>query len=184
MKSSVLFSLVVLVAAAGCAGSEYEPWLTRGQPREADADRSRFALERTACFGVCPVYKVIVDERDIMEFRGERFVAEEGGAVGRSMPEGTFDRLVDVAEAYDFDAFDAAYPNEDGSNCPQYATDMPSVVVTLERGGEARSVSVYQGCMGFAGRDRFDAMVLAMDEILDLGDMIGPRDAFLVEPEQ
>ena len=183
MNNPVLLCLVAVFAAAGCAGSDYEPWLTRGQQREAETDRDRFTLERTACFGVCPVYTAIVDERDILEFRGERFVAEEGGAVGRSMPKGAFDRLIDIAKAHDFEAFDAAYPNEDATNCPQFATDMPTVIVTIERGGKTRAVSVYQGCMGFDGRDRFDDMVLAMDEVLDLGDMIGPRDAFMAAEE-
>ena len=174
---NLVLPLFLLVSA--CAGSDYEPWLTRGQIRGSDQTTDRLSIERTACFGVCPVYEVIVTERDVLEFRGERFVAEAGGAVAKPLPKGSFDRLLDIARAHEFDDFDAAYPNDDQSNCPQAATDLPSVIVTLEQGGRKRAVSVYEGCFGFEGRDRFEAMVAAMDDVFDIDDMVGPREMFL-----
>lgn len=176
------FSLIVcafLLAVAGCASGDYEPWVTKGVNPPTPEERDTFTLERTACFGVCPVYKVIVDDRDILEFRGRKFVTEEGGAVGERLPAGSYKSLLAIAAAYQFDAFDAAYPNENATNCPQRATDQPSVIVGINAGNRARTVSVYQGCIGFDGEERFDAMIAEMDAVLDIGDLIGPREAFL-----
>ena len=167
-----------LFLVAGCASDDYEPWVTRGVNAGIPEVRDSFTLERTACFGFCPVYKVIVDDRDILEFQGKRFVKEEGGAVGKRLPAGSYDKLRAIAAAHEFDDFDAAYPNDDASNCPQRATDAPTVIVGFEKKEKTRSVRVYEGCIGFEGRDRFDAMVAAMDAILDIDDLVGPREDF------
>jgi|GEM_PF-6189026 len=179
MKKISLFACAGLFAAAGCASGDYEPWVTKGVNPPKPEQHDTFTLERTACFGVCPVYEVIVDDRDILEFRGRKFVTEEGGAVGERLPDGSYGKLLAIAAAYQFDAFDAAYPNENATNCPQRVTDQPSVIVGFNAGDRARTVSVYQGCIGFDGQDRFNAMIAEMDAVLDIGDLIGPREAFL-----
>jgi hypothetical protein len=169
---------VAVFTIAACAPSGYEPYLTRGLEPASPQERDRFTLERTACFGTCPVYTVTVGERDILQFQGKRFVAEEGGVVGERRPEGSFKELVKIAKSYEFSSFDTAYPNDAVSNCPQYATDMPSIKITFESSALTHAVSVYQGCGGFEGRARFDEMVAAMETVLDIDDLIGPREDF------
>ena len=176
--SKHVFSAFASLFVAACASGEYEPWLTRGITPEEPEIRDEFTLERTACYGFCPVYKVTVDDRDLQQFQGKKFVAEIGGTVGKRLPKGAYEQLKAIAAAHEFDQFDTTYPNEDATNCSLMATDMPSVIVGFSRDGETRQVGVYGGCMGFDGRERFDAMIAAMDAVLDIDDLVGPREAF------
>jgi hypothetical protein len=169
---------------AACSTEGYTPYAaTPGAPTNPRKEYDQFTLQRTACFGFCPVYKVSVDERDILIFEGERFVTEAGGAVSKRLPKGSFKKLIEIARAHEFEAFDETYPNADGSNCPQQATDLPSASVTIEAGRLTHAVRLYQGCFGFDGRERFDEMLLAMDTVLDIDDWIGPREDFYGEEQ-
>lgn len=172
------FAIALAALAAACSTEGYQPYVTRGLNTERPADYDSFTLERTACFGFCPVYTVAVNERDILVFKGERYVAETGGAVSKRLPKGSFEKLVAIAKAHDFASYDAAYPNADGSNCPQMPTDMPSVVLSYDAKKLDHSVSLYQGCTGFEGREALDEMILEIDAVLDIGDWIGPREDF------
>lgn len=170
--------LALIIFLGGCVSSEHEPWITRGLNTTPQEEFDKFTLERTACYGVCPVYDVSVDEKDYMQFRGKRFVAEEGGSVASPLPSGSYKKLQAIAARRQFDAFDAIYPNDDGSNCRTLATDSPTVIVGFREGAETRTVRVYEGCLGFEGRERFFAMIAEMEAVLDIDDFIGPREAF------
>ena len=173
----VCFLAIIAALFSACAG-DYQPYVTRGLDTGDTQTYDSFSLKRSACFGFCPVYEARLDERDILVFKGERFVAETDGTVSKRLPAGSFNKLISIARDYDFTDFDEAYPNEDGSNCPHYATDMPGVQLSFDARRLDHSVSLYQGCMGFEGRERLDAMIVEIDKLLDLDDLIGPREAF------
>ena len=177
MKTPILLCLSAAAMLSACSTDNYQPYATRGLNTEPLGERQTVTLERTACFGFCPVYKATVDDRDILVFEGERFVTEEG-AVSKRLPKGTFKELLRIARAHDFTAYDAAYPNEDGSNCPMRATDMPTVIVSYDAGRLDHSVSLYQGCR-FEGREALDEMILEIDAVMALDTMIGPREDFM-----
>lgn len=182
-RSAFALLFVFLFVLGGCVSSEHEPWITRGLNTTPDVIYDKFTLERTPCYGVCPVYDVTVDEKDYLQFRGKQHVAEQGGSVASPLPSGTYKKLREIAAAHQFDAFDAAYPNADNSNCPRLATDSPSIVVGFLDGGKARTVSVYEGCAQFVGRDRFYAMIAEMEAVLDIDEFVGPREAFYSDDE-
>ncbi|MEZ5894697.1 MAG: DUF6438 domain-containing protein [Parvularculaceae bacterium] len=170
---------LALLALAGCVSEDHLPYYAAPNPYDNPAkDRDQMTLERTACYGFCPVYKVKVSERDILVFVGERFVTETGGAISKRLPDGSFDKLMRIAKTYGFSDFDAQYPDADGANCPQRATDMPSVVISYKAERLTHAVDLYQGCFGFAGREKLDAMIAEIDAVLDLDEWIGPREAF------
>ncbi len=170
------FAFVLIIA--GCASRDYEPWLTRGINTVPSESRDEFALARTACFGVCPVYDVTVDDQDYLQFRGKQFVAEEGGSISKRLPAGSYKKLIAIAASHNFNQFDNAYPNADASNCPQTITDAPSILVGFSKGEKTENIRVYGGCIGFDGQQRFAAMITAMDAVLDIEEFVGPRDAF------
>ena len=180
MRPLFLLQVFAIVAlAGGCAPRSYTPYYSTPDPYRPDTtERDQVTLERTACFGFCPIYKVTVDERDILLFEGERFVAEADGAISKRLAEGSFNRLVEILRAYDFTAFDAAYPNEAGSNCPQLATDSPSVIIAADAGRLDHAVSFYQGCAGFEARERLEQMIAEIDALLAIDDLVGPREDF------
>jgi hypothetical protein len=183
MKSEFILPLLAAmlpaVLIAGCSPRNYTPYYaTPGAPNPNAEKHDQFMLQRTVCFGFCPAYKVSVDNRDLLVFEGERFVTEAGGAVSKRLPDGSFRKLIEIAKAHRFSAYDAAYPNEDGSNCAQMATDMPSVSISFAAKKLTHSVRLYQGCFGMEGREQFDEMLVEIDAVLDLGDLIGPREDF------
>ncbi|MEO1137172.1 MAG: DUF6438 domain-containing protein [Pseudomonadota bacterium] len=183
MMMRFLLAVFSALFVSACASDEYRPWLAVPGAYDEAAELESFTLERTACFGFCPVYTVTVSERDILLFKGERFVAEAEGAVSKRLPDGAFVNLIEIARAHNFAEFGDRYPNEASDNCEAIATDMPSVIISIETKRLAHAVSVYQGCMGFEGRERFNEMVLAMDAVLDIDDWIGPRESFYRDAE-
>ncbi len=182
MRHLQLFLATMVLAA--CAPKNYTPyWAEPDGAYNRGDDRDAFTLQRTACHGVCPVYTVRVSEQDVLVFEGERFVMEEGGAISKRLPEGSFKDLMKIAAAYDFASFDEAYPNDEGSNCARQVTDMPSVIISYEANKLTHAVNFYQGCLGIEERQRFDEMTAAIDAVLDIDDWVGPREHFNAKEE-
>ena len=177
MKFSILWPVFAALLISACS-TDYEPYVTRGLNTGAPEKHEQFKLQRTACYGFCPVYQLIVDDRDILVFQGERFVAEADGTVSKRLPEGSFKKLIAIAKAHDFASFDTSYPNAAGTNCPRRATDMPSVNVSFDAKKLSHAVSLYQGCVGFEGREKLDEMIVEIDALLEIDDWIGPREDF------
>lgn len=165
-----LLTVAVFAALAACSGP--------AGTASSGSDAQSFSIERTACFGFCPMYAATVDADDKLVFEGQRFVAAEG-AHEKTLPEGSFERLIEIAERHGFAGFDSAYPNEAGDNCPQMATDMPSVIVSVSSKKLTHAVSFYRGCFEFDGRDRLEAMIEEVDAVLALDDWIGSREDFM-----
>ncbi|WDI30331.1 DUF6438 domain-containing protein [Hyphococcus flavus] len=175
---SLLISLALVVVSA-CAPKGYTPYYANPAAPKPERNYDQISLERTACFGFCPIYKVVVNEDDVLSFRGERFVAETGGAISKRLPDGSFKDLLKVTRTYGFSELDTRYPNEAGDNCGPVATDMPSVIVEAETKSFNHQVQWYQGCMNFNGRERFEAMLTEMEAIFDIDDWIGAREDFM-----
>lgn len=94
-------------------------------------------LERTACFGACPIYTVTIYDDGTVVYQGERFVDVTGEQVGQIDPE-TVQMMVEAfAEAGYFD-WDEAYTD-------QYVTDVPSVITSVTRNGETHRIERYTG---------------------------------------
>lgn len=130
------------------------------------------SIERTPCHGFCPVYRATVSAQDSLVFEGERYVASATHNE-KTLPPGSFAKLVAIAEAGGFKDLDAAYPNEGATNCPQYATDLPGVVLVYNTPTLDHSVRFDRGCMGFEGREGLDAMIAEIDAVLALEEWIG-----------
>lgn len=94
-------------------------------------------LERGACYGVCPIYKLTVREDGTVEYDGERFVKVRGKAEGRLDAAGV-SRLKQAFETARFGSFAAAYEQHS-------ITDMPTAVVSFGDGAKAKVVRHYFG---------------------------------------
>lgn len=179
LKQISMLAAMTALFAVGCAPKSYTPYYKSPSAYDQNNEkRDQFTLQRTVCFGFCPAYTVSVDDRDVLMFQGERFVAEADGAVSKRLAEGSFKKLIAIANAYNFKSYDAAYPSEDGSNCENIATDMPSVLVSFDAKRLKHSVRLYQGCFGMEGREQFDEMIVEIDALLAIDDLIGPREDF------
>lgn len=102
-------------------------------------------LERTSCFGECPVYSVTIDGRGNVVYDGTRFVRVEGRQTARIL----ISRVAAILETVDhigfFDLRDQyrVIRNPDGTETT--VTDLPTTFVTITREGRSKRVEDYIG---------------------------------------
>lgn len=101
------------------------------------------SLQRSACFGSCPVYSVSIDAQGKVRYQGERHVAQKG------VHHGSADRdellaLWQTLEEHDFFRMPSYLPGKEG--CGTVATDMATLVLSVQREGRTHSVRYYRGC--------------------------------------
>lgn len=92
----------------------------------------RIEMERTACLGECPVYRLSLCRDGTAEYRGVAFAEREGRFVGE-LPLRTFGRLAFAVERISFMGLDEDYTVR--------VTDLPSTIITVvesETGAEHR----------------------------------------------
>jgi hypothetical protein len=95
------------------------------------------SLERTACFGHCPIYKVTLDSDGKVTYYGEMFVAVEGTQYS-TLDQKNLHSLVREFEGIDFFSLEDQYTD-------MGATDLPSAITTLLVDGKMKQVIHYHG---------------------------------------
>jgi hypothetical protein len=96
-------------------------------------------LNRTACFGVCPVYQLSISADGRVTF------IQGDSVITSSIKRSEFAWLVRAAESIDFYKFPPDIMR-DRSLCPMAATDMPGISVTIFRPDSTFRVKDYLGC--------------------------------------
>jgi hypothetical protein len=94
-------------------------------------------IERTACFGTCPVYTVTILEDGTVQYSGGDFVEVIGEQTSQIEPE-IVEQMVAAFEAAGYFEWDAAYDT-------QTVTDLPTVITSVTRDGETHSITRYAG---------------------------------------
>lgn len=115
------------------------PERARSQQIPFPAAASRDAvirLERTGCYGTCPIYAVEIRGDGAVTYAGEGFVAVEGVHRGQVTPEAVAALVAQFREA-DFFSLDDEYVAG--------VTDNPTQIVTLTLGGRTKQVIDYVG---------------------------------------
>lgn len=140
---------VVLVLALVPAGSALN---LASRPTTVVSHKRRvhpvITLERTVCFGSCPIYNLTIYSDGRVLYQGFRFVKRKGKAVGR-ISRKALDALVqEFTNNEYFGLYDAYVPGSPG--CPQVATDLPSAITSLDLNGSKKSVRHYHGCAGLS----------------------------------
>jgi hypothetical protein len=102
-------------------------------------------LERTSCFGECPVYTVSIDARGNVRYEGAQFVRVEGRQTDR-IPVSRVAALLETAERIGFFELRDQYRyirNPDGTET--IVTDLPTAFVTVTRAGRTKRIEDYVG---------------------------------------
>ena len=126
---------------------------------QAESPITKIVLERTPCFGTCPVYTLTLHSSGVVEFVGTNHVKAKGPQTGKiSAP--SFARLVKKIEEIGFfslrDRYDGKNPDGSGST----VTDLPSRKTTVTRGDETKTVVNY-----FQGPAGLTELELLIDEL-------------------
>jgi hypothetical protein len=117
---------------------------SQGQP-DSVPDDVVIKLERTRCFGACPVYTVSIDAKGNVVYEGIRFVQVQGRVTDR-IPVSRVAALLATADRIGFFELGDQYrtkKNPDGSET--IVTDLPTTFVTITSGGRTKRIEDYYG---------------------------------------
>jgi hypothetical protein len=144
-------------ASSGGVVTDARPIALAEEPPAAEQD-TLVALERTECFGTCPVYELALLGTGAVFYHGKKHVATTGRAKVQ-IPPAQVDSLAQAAvEAGFFDL--PANPT-----CEERMTDLPSAVLHVRLGERERRYMHYHGCKGFEGEDALYALAESIDRI-------------------
>ncbi|HEX7336736.1 MAG TPA: DUF6438 domain-containing protein [Gemmatimonadales bacterium] len=168
MRRSLLVSLLFLLPA--CA--------SRNSPAPADSSRVQativgvpqaVVLERSPCFGSCPVYTVAVSPDGAVTYQGRAHVRRVGAAEAR-VSRDQVTALLNELDRAGFFTFANRYVQGEPA-CGRYVTDSPSATTTVTYRGRTKSVVHDYGCGSAPG-----ALVVLerrIDEVLGTGKWTG-----------
>lgn len=101
-------------------------------------DNAVARIQRTACFGRCPIYVLTVYEDGTVIYEAERFVPEEGTFKAKVSTD-LYQKLLRRAEEASFFEMQSKYDSES-------VTDLPTTITTLRKDDEVKRIeNRYQG---------------------------------------
>lgn len=141
----------------------------RGIPAAVETpDRSLAApseainLERTACFGRCPVYRITVTPGGAVTYEGRANVRHIGGATAEIQPDSVAVLLREMEQAGYFTFSDRYAVSE--PTCRRYTTDSPSAISSAAFRGRTKRIEHDYGCGGVPGA--LTVLEQRIDEVL------------------
>lgn len=95
------------------------------------------SMNRTACFGRCPIYKIELYENGTLFYEGVRFVQDSGKFYGKLSKNelATFQERLEKADIFSMkDKYPSDYPSP---------VDLPSCVLTYYKNGSSKKIVDY-----------------------------------------
>jgi hypothetical protein len=126
-------------------------------------------LERTPCFGGCPVYSVAVSSSGEVTYEGKAHVRQLGKASGKIAPQKVEALLVELEKAGYFSMASRYAASEPA--CGRYTTDSPSVITSVTIHGRTKRVEHDYGCGGAPGS--LVVLERRIDDVLGSGQWTG-----------
>ncbi len=108
----------------------------------ADSEVTTITLERTPCFGTCPVYKLTVHRSGQVEFEGKDHVQQKGSRRGRISSE-DFGKLVKKIEEINFFSLNDRYDGKRPDGSGVTVTDLPTRKTSVTKGDHTKTVENY-----------------------------------------
>jgi hypothetical protein len=144
LNSRLAFSMVALVTVltvAACSGQPAAPVAATLDPTVTPATEGTLAnvtitLERTACYGTCPMYKLTITGNGTVLYEGRDFVDVKGEQTSSISPA----QVQDLVDAFEQANFLSLRDYTD-----QKVTDSPSAITSLTINGKTKTVNHYYG---------------------------------------
>jgi len=129
-------------------------------PKDIDLSTFMVTMERTACFGPCPIYKVTIHGNGEVFYDGEQYVQGTGKKELR-ISEKDIQALKNEINKAGFFSLKDNYDFE--------VTDLPTTITTITLDGKTKSVRNYYGAP-----DRLKILEKKIDELSGISDLIKP----------
>lgn len=157
--------LAALAAGVFIAVKSYEPPPAEIRRVDLSTDDLEIMIQRTACFGPCPIYTVYVRGDGNVSFVGQGYTDVIGSVYGTV----TDEQLFQIASELDRSRFlDVVEVDE----CEELWTDASSVMLWVKWQGKERRVERYLGCKK-RPPDPAPALARRIDEIVNTAQWIG-----------
>lgn len=127
-------------------------------------------LQRTACFGSCPIYKLTIFDDGEVLFDGKDFVKYPGTHTSQ-ITKTQLEDLIRQFEKIDYFNLDENY-TDDPKNCPEQWTDNPSAISSLNWKGKKNAVRHYYGCRGSKVAEQLTDLEAKIDEVVNTNQWI------------
>ena len=160
-------ALLAIVLAA-CSRREPAPAVAR-EAAPAAAEAPAVTLERTPCFGTCPVYTVAISRTGAVRFTGKHHVAQTGQATA-TITAARVDSLLAELDAAGYFGFADDYVMNSPA-CGMYATDSPTVITSVTRDGKTKTIRHDRGCS--AAPPALSQLEQRIDEVAGTGRWTG-----------
>ena len=131
----------------GMEGETFPDRLGLYESADASPHDTLIVLERTMCYGSCPVYEVAINGNGTVLHNGMRNVEREGIARATIDP----DLLQTLLQAIEEVGY---FPAPTFPPCPRFFTDLSSVRTAVRLGERMNRVDPYHGCMGWGRADK------------------------------
>ncbi|HEV8176921.1 MAG TPA: DUF6438 domain-containing protein [Gemmatimonadales bacterium] len=102
------------------------------------------SLQRTPCFGSCPVYTIAVSPSGLVTYEGRAHVQVLGTAAGQIRKQRVDELLTEIERAGYFH-FASRYAVSEPP-CGRYVTDLPTVISTASLEGRTKRIEHDHGC--------------------------------------
>jgi hypothetical protein len=164
MRALLAFAFVSLAA---CGGSHpAPPPISNSGGTPGGGHEPLASIERTACFGWCPIYKLTVYRDGSIEYEGEDYVKIKGKATGRIGAD-QLSALDDLFQKNGYLALHDKYTDYS-------VTDMPSVNTSYSSGGQTKRIEHYLG--DEHAPKELGAVEEGIDRIVHVEQWIGTED--------
>jgi hypothetical protein len=159
--------LLLLVAACARGNANSNPGQASSQ--EAAVSPPAITLERTACYGRCPVYSVSVSRSGELTYEGRANVKVVGPAKGQ-IAQVKVDSLLWELDQAGYLSFANRYAASE-AGCGRYATDLPTVITSATIRGRTKRIEHDYGCGSAPGA--LTVLERRIDDVLDSGRWTG-----------
>ena len=120
---------------------------------------TEISLERTRCFGTCPVYKLTVLSDGTVTYDGKEYVKEIGRRSG-TISKKQFQELASKAKEIKFFSLKNEYLTKEASDGSIVTvTDLPTRIITVKTRKDSKTIRNYYG-----GPDHLKTLELMIDK--------------------
>ena len=165
------FTLIILILLTFCFSCQKS---VKTKPKQ-------FSLEmnRTNCYGTCPVYSLKIGLDGKVEFEGVNYTATKGKAESQIADEKVKELISEVTKS-NFFSFEDDY-SQGSKTCSSSSTDCPSVILTIKYDENEKTIKHYNCCFVKSWLSKEDALQPLtdlenkIDEIVETKRWIGER---------
>ena len=165
MRPSLLAVSLLLALVVACIGPALNDDVAASASRSPRRTKV-ITLQRTRCFGACPVYKLTIFSDGRVNYEGIKFVRRIGKATGRISRAKLNDLVEEFTNIYYFNLPASYTPGT--KQCPQVVTDMPSAITSLAWQRRSHSINHYHGCRGPSALELLTELENKIDEVVNV----------------